>query len=67
MSDDIAHALAEHVEIVDAIRARDPARAEAAMRQHIRHSHESRILVVSDSVRHAMHKRTQRQTPLRKI
>ena len=63
----IAHALAEHVEIVDAIRARDPARAEAAMRQHIRHSHESRILVVSDSVRHAMHKRTQRQTPLRKI
>ena len=56
----IAHALAEHVEIVDAIRARDPARAEEAIRQHIRHSHESRILVVSDSVRNAVQKRSQR-------
>lgn len=65
----IENALAEHVEIVDAIRARDPARAEAAIRNHIRHSHESRILVVSDSVRNAMQKRSQRQdlgTVLRK-
>jgi len=56
----IEAALAEHVQIVDAIRARDPAAAEEAMRRHIRHSHESRILVVSDSVRNAMQKRTQR-------
>lgn len=57
----IENALAEHVEIVDAIRARDPARAEAAIRAHIRHSHESRILVVSESVRSAAQNRAQRQ------
>lgn len=65
----IDNALAEHIEIVDAIRARDPARAEEAIRLHIRHSHESRILVVSDSVRNAVQKRSERQnlgTALRK-
>jgi DNA-binding GntR family transcriptional regulator len=56
----IEHALEEHVAIVDAIRARDPARAEDAIRQHIRHSHESRILVVSDSVRNAVQRRSER-------
>ena len=54
-------ALDEHAEIVDAIRARDPKRAEEAARRHIRHSHESRVLVVSDEVRSAAHKRSQRQ------
>ena len=57
----IDNALAEHIEIVEAIRARDPARAEEAIRRHVRHSHESRILVVSDSVRTAAQKRSQRQ------
>jgi DNA-binding GntR family transcriptional regulator len=55
----IEHALEEHVAIVDAIRARDPVRAEEAIRRHIRHSHESRILVVSDSVRNAVRDRAQ--------
>lgn len=57
----IEKALAEHVEIVEAIRARDPARAEAAIRQHVRHSHDSRILVVSESVRDAVKNRTRRE------
>jgi DNA-binding GntR family transcriptional regulator len=60
--DRITHALAEHIDIVDAIRARDPAKAEEAMRRHIRHSHECRILVVSDNVRNEVQTRSQRQT-----
>ena len=56
----IEAALAEHVEIVEAIRARDPVTAEEAIRRHVRHSHESRILVVSDTMRNAMHQRTSR-------
>ena len=55
----IAAALAEHTEIVEAIQARDPKRAEEATRRHIRHSHESRVLVVSDDVRSAAQKRSQ--------
>jgi DNA-binding GntR family transcriptional regulator len=65
----IENALAEHIEIVAAIRARDPARAEEAIRRHVRHSHESRILVVSDSVRNAAQQRAARRpfgTGLRK-
>lgn len=57
----IENALAEHTEIVEAIRARDPARAEAAARRHIRHSHESRVLVVSEDVLSASQERSQRQ------
>ncbi|MCK8787832.1 GntR family transcriptional regulator [Roseomonas sp. NAR14] len=57
----IPAALAEHAEIVAAIRARDPARAEEAARRHIRHSHESRVLVVSEDVRSAAQKRSLRQ------
>lgn len=57
----IANALAEHTEIVGAIRAREPARAEAAARRHIRHSHETRVLVVSEDVLNAAQQRSQRQ------
>jgi DNA-binding GntR family transcriptional regulator len=57
-------ALAEHADIVEAIRARDAARAEEAARRHIRHSHESRVLVVSEDVRSASQLRSQRQ-PMR--
>ena len=53
-------ALAEHVAIVDAIRARDPARAEEAIRQHVQHSHECRISIVSETMRNAMAERTAR-------
>jgi DNA-binding GntR family transcriptional regulator len=56
----VANALAEHAEIVEAIRARDPSRAEEAARRHIRHSHESRVLVVSEDVRSASQKRSLR-------
>jgi len=64
----IEAALVDHVQIVDAIRARNPAAAEEAMRRHICHSHESRILVVSDSVRTAVQRRAERPqgTGLRK-
>lgn len=60
----IEDALAEHTAIVDAIRARDPERAEEAARNHIRHSHESRVIVVSEDVRNASQLRSQRQ-PMR--
>ncbi|ONG54815.1 hypothetical protein BKE38_09950 [Pseudoroseomonas deserti] len=57
----IGAALAEHEAIVAAIRARDPDRAEEAARLHIRRSHDSRVLVVSDDVRSAAQKRSLRQ------
>ena len=57
----IEAALAEHVAIVEAIRIRDPVAAEEAIRQHVRHSHESRILVMSDTITNAMQRRTSRQ------
>ena len=53
-------ALAEHIAIVEAIRAHDPARAEAAARAHIRQSHESRVVVVSEDVRSAAQRRSVR-------
>ncbi len=53
-------ALAEHLAIVDAIRARDPVAAEAAARAHIRRSHESRVVVVSEDVRSAAQRRSTR-------
>ena len=56
----IESALAEHIAIVEAIRARDPARAEAAAREHIRRSHESRVLVVSEDIRSAAQLRSVR-------
>ncbi len=59
----IPASLVEHAEIIDAIRARDPNRAEEAARRHIRHSHQSRVHVVSDDVRNAAHKRSQLQPP----
>ena len=57
----IEKALEEHVEIVDAIRARDPARAEEAIRLHIRHSHENRILIVSETMRDSVKNRSRRE------
>jgi DNA-binding GntR family transcriptional regulator len=56
----IERALQEHVEIVEAIRARDPKRAEEAIRLHVRHSHESRIQIVSETVRDAVRNRSAR-------
>ena len=56
----IESALAEHRAIVAAIRARDPAAAEAAARTHIRRSHESRVLVVSEDIRSAAQRRSVR-------
>lgn len=57
----IEAALAEHVDIVDAIRAHDPVAAEEAIRRHVRHSCDSRILLASDTVRNAA---PQRRPPL---
>lgn len=59
----IGQALAEHAEIYEAICARDAEKAEAAMRLHVAHSYESRILVVSDSVREAVERRAERPPP----
>ena len=59
----IKDALGEHVAIVEAIRARDAAKAEAAARYHIRQSHKGRVLVVSEDVRTAANQRSLR-TPL---
>ena len=56
----IESALAEHVAIVDAIRARDPAQAEAAARAHIRRSYESRVVVVTEDIRSAAQRRSVR-------
>jgi DNA-binding GntR family transcriptional regulator len=58
----IETALAEHIAIVEAIRARDPARAEAAARTHIRRSHDCRVIVVSEDVRSAAQRRSVRST-----
>jgi DNA-binding GntR family transcriptional regulator len=41
----------EHEDIVSAIAARDPARAEEATRAHIRSAYESRLLVLAEDVR----------------
>jgi len=54
-------ALCEHEAIVAAILARDPARAEAAARLHIRHAYESRVRVVTDDVRSAAQRRSVRR------
>lgn len=48
----------EHAEIVDAILARDPARAEDAARRHIRHAYNSRVRVVTEDVRAAAERRS---------
>jgi DNA-binding GntR family transcriptional regulator len=56
-------ALAEHAEIVSAIQARDPARAEAAARAHIRHAYRSRLEVVTEDVRSAAHRRSAHRPP----
>jgi len=54
----IGEAEREHAEIVDAILARDPARAEHAARQHIRHAYNSRVRVVTEDVRTAAERRS---------
>jgi DNA-binding GntR family transcriptional regulator len=60
----VEEALREHGEIVEAIRARDPARAEEATRRHIRTAYESRIRVVTEDVRDATQRRSRRK-PMR--
>jgi DNA-binding GntR family transcriptional regulator len=45
-SDRLRAALEEHIVIVDAIEAHDPAAAEEAVRQHIRHAQQARIKVI---------------------
>ncbi len=60
----VQEALEEHAAIVAAIQARDPARAEEATRRHIRTAYESRVRVVTEDVRHAAQKRSQRK-PMR--
>jgi DNA-binding GntR family transcriptional regulator len=54
----IEEAQAEHAEIVEAILARDPQRAEHAARQHIRHAYNSRVRVVTEDVRSAARRRS---------
>ena len=54
----IDEAQSEHTEVVEAILARDPARAEEAARRHIRHAYNSRVLVVTDDVRAAAEQRS---------
>lgn len=54
----IEEAQGEHAEIVDAILARDPARAEDAARRHIRHAYNSRVRVVTDDMRIAVERRS---------
>lgn len=44
-------ALREHEAVVDAIAARDPARAEEAIRSHIRSAYESRLHLLSEGAR----------------
>jgi DNA-binding GntR family transcriptional regulator len=48
----------EHAEIVEAILARDPQRAEDAARRHIQHAYNSRVRVVTDDVRMAAERRS---------
>jgi DNA-binding GntR family transcriptional regulator len=54
----IEDAQGEHAEIVEAILARDPARAEEAARSHIRHAYNSRVRVVTEDVRAAAERRS---------
>lgn len=54
----IEDAQGEHTEIVEAILARDPARAEEAARSHIRHAYNSRVRVVTEDVRAAAERRS---------
>lgn len=56
--DRIREAEVEHAEIVEAILARDPARAEDAARRHIRHAYNSRVRVVTEDVRTAAERRS---------
>jgi DNA-binding GntR family transcriptional regulator len=56
--DRIEEAQAEHTEIVEAILARDPQRAEDAARRHIRHAYDSRVRVVTEDVRTAAERRS---------
>jgi DNA-binding GntR family transcriptional regulator len=53
----IEEAEREHAEIVEAILARDPTRAEDAARRHIRHAYNSRVRVVTEDVRAAAERR----------
>ncbi|MFO1086902.1 MAG: GntR family transcriptional regulator [Reyranellaceae bacterium] len=65
--DRTAEAEREHTEIVEAILARDPRRAEEAARAHIRHAYNSRVRVVTEDVRLAAERRSQQKpilTPL---
>ncbi len=55
----IAHR--EHAAIVTAILARDAAGAEEAARLHIRHAYESRVRVVTEDVRSAALRRSERR------
>lgn len=54
----IEEAEREHAEIVAAIIARDPARAEDAARRHIRHAYNSRVRVATDDMRIAVERRS---------
>jgi len=56
--DRITEADREHSEIVEAILARDPRRAEEAARAHIRHAYNSRVRVVMEDVRTTAERRS---------
>jgi len=56
--DRITEADREHTEVVEAILARDPPRAEEAARAHIRHAYNSRVRVVTEDVRTAAERRS---------
>ena len=56
--DRITEADREHTEVVEAILARDPRRAEEAARAHIRHAYNSRVRVVMEDVRTTAERRS---------
>ncbi|MGD9881115.1 MAG: GntR family transcriptional regulator [Reyranella sp.] len=62
--DRITEADHEHTEIVEAILARDPHRAEEAARAHIRHAYNSRVRVVTEDVHTAAERRSQQKPVL---
>ena len=62
--DRITEADREHSEIVEAILARDPSRAEEAARAHIRHAYNSRVRVVTDDLRTTAQRRSQQKPVL---
>ncbi len=59
----IAASTAEHADIIEAIAARDPARAEEAAQRHIRNGYDSRVRAMTEAFRTAASERTGMPVP----